>query len=925
VRGKPPTLDHQAVVQLDDRDPDRAELRRQRGDPVRLVASSDAHPDDPAATEKQRAAASIALKLGPNPEQLRQLLSAAIRVPDHGKLVRFSNTNVDDVATPFAFTVEVDQSRRAEALTARVDAYVFAVAAFHDLPEIFTSTSIQIAREVEARTVDYAWFQPHVSEVENRFVVQPGYTMPVPVAEERRDLGAMTLTTTRRVDNGELVITYRLDTGKRRITAKQLLETRKAVQDFVAHDSEHVVIELTSAKLMNDGKVVDAIAEAQRLITLHPKHAAHYDQLSRIYQHVGLFEAARRAAKKAVEIEPTSSAFTALAYVIWLDTSGHEFGLDSDRVGAIAAYRKALAILPDHRGALESLAKVLVKDAHGMPTADERERNEAIALWKKLLADEPSSPAEVAIAEALIEGGRFAEGEVAARALRDSDRRSQLIVAAVAGQHGSAQALSVASSLGTGDKYKAIARGASGILVLSRHYRPAVEMFAEIKVTTDPDAIALFEHLQPVDFAKLDPADPATPIKKYLAWLVGVGSGAPPWDPEIDSELTASGVSMQFIRQLGNGLGTMPMPIMADIVAAGGSEGHPDGSPSEGWRVQLGASTPMIMYVGFERGKAKLLGSPELPAGVTGQALALVQRGDLASARRWLDRLADDIAARHPDNVWAKAYREEKARATMSKDTLELFAAVGATAYHARSTPVLRRCATTVEAIRKLCAEALINTHALAKDWVDLAASSRARFDADPTDERAAGQLVRALIQLHRVDDAAAAVDAAVAKLPVSNTLDWSRLAIETERDPVKASALIDTMGLRAGITAIELNNLAWAQLFVGATATKARELGLRAKSGVKAVDAALANTLAAIEAESDDPAAAWRYLYQSIRGHRDGKPGDADYYVLGRIAESVGLRDDAIAFYRHVAKSDEAGATAFRFAQRNLRRLGVH
>lgn len=56
-----------------------------------------------------------------------------------------------------------------------------------------------------------------------------------------------------------------------------------------------------------------------------------------------------------------------------------------------------------------------------------------------------------------------------------------------------------------------------------------------------------------------------------------------------------------------------------------------------------------------------------------------------------------------------------------------------------------------------------------------------------------------------------------------------------------------------------------------------------------------------------------------------DQPPGDSDWYVAGRIAESYGLRDDAIAGYRRIKRPPpDFMPTAFDLAQRNLARLGV-
>ncbi|MGN6110690.1 MAG: hypothetical protein ACTHU0_36645, partial [Kofleriaceae bacterium] len=86
----------------------------------------------------------------------------------------------------------------------------------------------------------------------------------------------------------------------------------------------------------------------------------------------------------------------------------------------------------------------------------------------------------------------------------------------------------------------------------------------------------------------------------------------------------------------------------------------------------------------------------------------------------------------------------------------------------------------------------------------------------------------------------------------------------------------------------------------------------------------AIANTLATAEAEQGDVTAAKRHEWGALeRAAR--KPGPSDWYVVGRIAEQLGLLEDARAAYQKVAPEPEelAAITAHQFAQRRLRQLG--
>ena len=78
------------------------------------------------------------------------------------------------------------------------------------------------------------------------------------------------------------------------------------------------------------------------------------------------------------------------------------------------------------------------------------------------------------------------------------------------------------------------------------------------------------------------------------------------------------------------------------------------------------------------------------------------------------------------------------------------------------------------------------------------------------------------------------------------------------------------------------------------------------------------------VAAESDDPSRAWTYFEKSRSKHPLADLSDADWYVYGRILESYGMRDDALAAYRAVKPIVNEGPSSYDFAQRGLARLGA-
>ena len=78
----------------------------------------------------------------------------------------------------------------------------------------------------------------------------------------------------------------------------------------------------------------------------------------------------------------------------------------------------------------------------------------------------------------------------------------------------------------------------------------------------------------------------------------------------------------------------------------------------------------------------------------------------------------------------------------------------------------------------------------------------------------------------------------------------------------------------------------------------------------------AIVNTLAAIEAELGDLDRAVHDNWKAMELSGSSEPGDADWYVAGRIYEHLGLTGDATAAYRRIAKSTAVGVTSYSLAQ---------
>jgi tetratricopeptide (TPR) repeat protein len=846
-----------------------------------------------------------------------------------GKLASFSDNKPADITKPFELTVELDDVDRVDTEREQVDAYLRRSATLAHLPDVFTVDDEETAANVKTRTIDYLWTVPHVYEIENRLELPPGFTPPQLTPREQLALGTMTLTTTRTIDHDALVITYRLDTGKRRITAAELAAGRAAVLELKKGNAEHVLIPLASAELAHQGKYPEAIAEAQRVIKLHPTHAIHYDQLSSVYLRTGMGAAARRAAQQAVQVEPTSGdAYDELAWVLHKDTAGHELGFDADRKAALAAYKQALTLKPDHVGAILDYASLLGVDERGAPTSDAADRRQAIAVLRKGKSLDIGDDFDRPLVEALIADGQYADAETAAKALPESEHTTELRVTIAAVLHGAKDAIALADSTTSGAARTRVVAGAGQRLMTRREYDALRGLVAEVGNGKSASAAAgIVAKLARVDVAKLGANDP----KRVTILAVLITGGAtvanPPWDAIMNKGLVAARGHAGT-----RGLATMAANLVADVSAAMATVTPYD---HDGWKVTLESGGHYgAFYVALDHGHALLVGSNDTPAGLGRYALALLARKDDAGAARWIEREVVELEqAGASAKAWTdvtKLYRDELARAggkaapTALVERVAAMFAAGEDLAH--SEPVLRRCAASDEPGHDLCARHLLGAFILAERWKD--AAELAPRVTTPTDEPPI-LVDLALTHAGKPADAAKLLDAYLAAHPDDVVALYARARAAIQLGTWKdAQPYLDKITAVRDVSTVVLNDIAWLHLVYDADPAVGADLAHRAEKQVHgATGPGLDNTIALAEVETGDLAGAWKHLDAAIDAHARSEPSPGDWYVLGRLAEIYALRDDAIADYQRALadKRNELPDAAGDLAQQRLDALRKH
>jgi tetratricopeptide (TPR) repeat protein len=663
-------------------------------------------------------------------------------------------------------------------------------------------------------------------------------------------------------------------------------------------------------------KTREAVATARRQIALHPKEAAPHDQLAEIYREVGMGIAARREARLGVQIEPRSSdAHAKLAWQLRHDSLGIDFGFDYDRKGALAEYRKALELDPSHLEALDGAATLLTRDETGAMTLNQQDLLEAASLFRHANGLGANRAGEQ-LAMALLDAGSFAEAETAARA-HAKGLAHDVVVAAVAGQHGTEDAIAAAKSLSKNPTK--MVEIAGGLLVLTRRYDVARALYAKANITTDDFDPVTLANLREIDPRTLDPGDPKTAALELIAVAFGLPVPQTPWRPEFVENIHIRRGFEPKGKIQSSMWGGIPRTVAFDMVAAS-TKISITATTSDGWKVdvELGGKKTEV-YVLNVRGRAMVLGDSENREELGRHALDLLAKNDVATATRWMQW------ATHGSPM---AKLLESPQGDPPRAAVELVAAMFATDIEGKRTlPIVKRCAVDGADAKATCRIFLASALTQTERWSDLAEVERERVEIDH-DETVRWSYAYALLRVGRLDEATAVVDAALAKTPDDASMVDNRLLLAVATGKwEEVHAWLDRLAAHPHAGADELNTAAWTYLYFGKSLDDARAVAARVERSTTALTAGEAHTIASIEAELDHPVEAWKYLQKAVMRRRGMKPIDMDWYVVGRIAETLELRNDAIAGYRRVTKpkvSSPIAMSPYDMAQRALRRLGA-
>jgi cytochrome c-type biogenesis protein CcmH/NrfG len=850
----------------------------------------------------------------------------------HGTYVGFHAANPSDTSAAFAFSMDATSVNRVYTDRNGVDVYMFASSAMGHLPAALRSDNDYFDTEAAQRTVDYVVAIPHRMVIENRIRLTPDFEPPTLVARSEQQIGAFTLVATRAMQGNIVNITYTFETTKTRLTPDEFRATRKAVRAMYTADAEHVAIVERTRALTLQGKHLEAIAQAQQQIAAAPSKALAYDRLTAAFINTGMGQAARRAAKKATQVEPSNAdAFAMLGWALSRDDIARFRGAGFARNEAIAAYEKALKLNPDHAGAQLELGRLYLADSDDRFAAVSDLRR-AVAHLQRAAELKAGDVRYEQIAAAWFRIGDLEQAETAAAKIVDVDVRVSELAAIAAMRNGGAFAIKQIDALNLSEKKRDVAlKNAASELFSMRNYSAGIELHAAMSDASTAKGLGLVGKIRRRNLSEFDRKKPETVVMGCLLKLMNVSLLPCPWR---DDSVRAQFEAKNAMKPMAASLKNLSVDEVVDFVAAMLEIKAVEGTAATGWRVLSEVNGQrQWCYLVVEGGKIVMIAAGAAPGGAGLYALELLKKNQVANAKQILSWAATDTKNSFSNPtaaMFVTQWEQENARlagATMDLDFLEFAAAtltLSLTTPPAAATTVFENCA-----VKDKAKETCLTLGRIAAfkrgDMVALEKLQKAELALHPDDARAMELLIHSLSKQRRFSEAEQLVTALLAKNP--NSVDVlrarHRVLVMAKASAAQLDQARDDLLKNSDQSSQDSNNIAWELLFEG-NASRAAEVAKAAERKVAKLDDGFANTLAAIAAEQNDPATAWSYVEKSRAERANEPPTDADWYVIGRIMEGYGLRDDALAAYWKVkpTKDSDGMPSSYDFAQRNLKRL---
>ena len=868
---------------------------------------------------------------------------------DAKALAKIDASDPHDLTKPFRIELEVTESARGQAMDGEAAVAVFPSNLLQNLPWALQTRPGSKPEDEDRRRIrrnDFFFTRPFVREWRYRVIPPAGFIPRTLPANETTKIGTMTMTREFAAGaDGVVNATFRIDSGKRRLTPVELEETRKAIK--AAQDMPMILIgfDQRGQLELTKGNISAALAEFRKLAAAHPKEGRHQVEIARALLAGGMGDAAREQVKKAIALEPAyARAHRMLGVVLQHDLFGRPYRKGFDLEGAIAAYRKARALDPKDLGIRAELAKLLEYGQDGLIFGRGARLDEAVIEWRSLIEELEAKQYHSELLLALARSARWTELREAAKEAENSAQRHLWRVVAAAATQGSQAATREAAALDQAQR-KDVLRTAGSVVLAMRMYGPAADLIEEA-MQGSPNAegrqqVEGLRKAKRLEDVQLPKDDPKT-VAKQLAVESLLAETTPEliaryYVPEVkdlfDSERQRAQWRTMRLSMLATARNQgLPLEFYADV-GLGTLTAVQDGDEETGYRIRLrspaGRSREETLYVVRRGDEYRISATNDGPALIGFSVLRLLDANKTEAARQWLNWAREDFAAGGEDAFsampFARYWPKAKQSATIEEMRLAAALLMPSKELGDKALAILlpaREKASTDEERTRIDHGIALTYMIQDADTEKLIEVATRLTKIAPDSGVAFNMLAAALSKLERNGEVMKLANERLARMPKDgDAIRALGMASMHAGDYASSDRYYRQVVDELRPTSGDYNNIAWNALLSGTNLERALEDARQAMQ--TGGGSALLHTLASLYAETGNSLEAREALLQSMDDAGRDEPAPHDWYVLGRIAENYGATDAALTAYKRVDKPTESvAASTWVLAERRLRAI---
>ncbi len=865
-----------------------------------------------------------------------------------GKREALTYSNPDDFSKPFHVSLKISGVGRG--VTEEVTGFVAIMQAemVNRLPDVFQYKN----DDDKPRKNKYSFYQPFVYT--KRYIINPptGFVPRKVPQSEFIKLGTVSLSKKYNVTGSRVEAVFVLDSGKKIISAAEFEKTKKAVLAFKEEKPVILNFEHIGYKLLSEGDYKGSIQEFKKYCDLEKDKAIPRIRLAGALLQAGLGDDARKAALKAVSLDPKSAAAQAkLAWVLQHDGLGRRFMPGFDRTGAVAAYKAAIKLDPDNWLYHANLAILYEYDETGLRYTAGSNLDDAIEQYKAVGSKLAEKGMELNLITDYFYSGQFKELLKLLDKVKNRNTVSLYRIVSYAAMGNMASAFSEAEKSADAGAKRKLLSSAGDMLIRIRKYHEAAQLFTEAAKGSD-DALSLetrastFEKTIPYEKITFNLSNPEDIVRKYFKELyMSKGKNFGGIQKLVTEDFYKKGMNSEdnstfkdewfsFRKQSissGISLETILDLLLADMKFQSENDGG-GGYHLKLVQTGLGSNLDSNYYL-VPSGKTFKIAATDNDRVLVGTVVEMLdKKGEGTRAKVWLDwfikdysifnRSSDDPLYGHPvQKFWKRHGKRSAAEISYAAAAIEVMDKRLA----AHAVSVLEKGKVKVSPVERVRAfdYALYFGYQTLENVVMMYRSAKELYNSYPDSDFAWSSYLDALLRTSRGTELVQAANQRLKEDP-SDSISVNMLInyYFSKMNFEKVDEIFNKQIQANRESARLYNAVAWMDLFKQTYDKKGLEYARKAVNLSGSNNEAILHTLASQYAEAGRCREARKTLDEVIRLSGNDTPSSDDWYVLGRIAEEYGMRETAEKYYKKVEKPKlqvERFDSAYVLAERRL------